>query len=297
MNIEQAKELDMVDYLARIGFQPHKPPRNHDYWYVSPFHDERTPSFKVNRKKNRWYDFSLGKGGNLVDFGVLYHQCSVSDFLARLDGPGRTIAEHKEVARQYVKEDDPKEKIQVIAVKPIVSLPLLKYLRQRRIAGPIAFQYLKEVTYELKGKQYYALGFQNNAGGYELRNAYIKAASSPKSPTFFENGARELAVFEGFFNFLSYLTIHRHQTLPHQNYLVLNSTSFFEKMLPKMQAHERVRLFLDNDNTGHRFTAQALSLDPQKFVDERKLYLGYDDLNHWHVTIGQTTKHYLRQRP
>jgi len=40
-----------------------------------------------------------------------------------------------------------------------------------------------------------------------LRNEYFKGSSSPKDVTLIENGAKTMAVFEGFFNFLSYLTL------------------------------------------------------------------------------------------
>src|SRR3984957_2652059 len=85
MNIEKAKDIDMVDYLAKLGFRPHKPPTGHQYWYLSPLRDEKTPSFKVNRNLNRWYDYAEGKGGNLVDFGILYHSCNVMELLQKLN--------------------------------------------------------------------------------------------------------------------------------------------------------------------------------------------------------------------
>ena len=47
MTIEQAKGLDIVDYLSEAGHLPQKVSGNH-YWYYSPFRNERTPSFKVN---------------------------------------------------------------------------------------------------------------------------------------------------------------------------------------------------------------------------------------------------------
>ena len=72
-SVEEVKNTDMVDYLASLGFKPAKVSRN-DFWYLSPFRDETTPSFKVNRNLNRWYDFGDGKGGNIIDFGILYHR-------------------------------------------------------------------------------------------------------------------------------------------------------------------------------------------------------------------------------
>ncbi|HEU4606900.1 MAG TPA: CHC2 zinc finger domain-containing protein, partial [Chitinophagaceae bacterium] len=81
----QAKQIDLVDYLASLGYQPQKV-RNGDYWYHSPLREEKTPSFKVNRKLNVWYDHGTGKGGDLVDFGTLYFNCNITDFLLRLAG-------------------------------------------------------------------------------------------------------------------------------------------------------------------------------------------------------------------
>src|SRR6478735_9663934 len=81
--VEEVKNTDIVDYLATLGFKPSKISRN-DYWFISPFRDEKTASFKVNRALNRWYDFGEGRGGNLIDFGILYFNCTVSDFLKQL---------------------------------------------------------------------------------------------------------------------------------------------------------------------------------------------------------------------
>jgi hypothetical protein len=78
-----ARRIDLVDYLASLGYQSQKV-KNQDYWYLSPLRDEKTPSFKVNRQLNVWYDHGTGKGGDLIDFGTLYFNCSVSDLLERL---------------------------------------------------------------------------------------------------------------------------------------------------------------------------------------------------------------------
>ncbi len=67
LSIEEAKQTDLVDYLSKSGHQPAKV-RGNDYWYLSPLREEKTPSFKVNRKLNRWYDHGLGKGGNIIDW-------------------------------------------------------------------------------------------------------------------------------------------------------------------------------------------------------------------------------------
>lgn len=291
MTIEQAKDLDIVDYLSKAGHEPQKISGNH-YWYYSPFRSERTPSFKVNRTLNRWYDFADGKGGNLVDLGILMHKCDVSNFLQKLEKDIITIS--KQPSKPLQSEQD--NQIIIISDFSIRSYPLIKYVQQRRISLDIAEKYLREVRYQIGDKTYYALGFKNNAGGYELRNQNFKGSSSPKEITFIDNGSKDLAVFEGFFNFLSYLALVDKQQAEKPNILVLNSTSFFEKSLPKMQEHHRVKLFLDNDKTGNKYTQQALSMDQQKFSDERRLYQKYNDLNDWMVNMGKSQKQHLKHK-
>ena len=116
--VEEVKNTDIVDYLATLGFKPSKISRN-DYWFISPFRDEKTASFKVNRNLNRWYDFGEGKGGNLIDFGIRFHQCSVKDFLDKMKSsfsfqqPARCIKK---------KEEDDSKKIKIVSEKAITSL-------------------------------------------------------------------------------------------------------------------------------------------------------------------------------
>ncbi len=83
MNCAEANQLDMVDYLESIGIQAKKIKGN-DYWYHSPFREEREPSFKINKSKNVWYDHGLGKGGNLIDFLIEFYQCNVTNALQNL---------------------------------------------------------------------------------------------------------------------------------------------------------------------------------------------------------------------
>lgn len=287
---EEAKQqIKLIDYLAALGLNPTKV-TGHDFWYLSPLHDEKTASFKVNNKINAWKDWGTGESGTIIDFGVKYHRCSVGQFLEKLSAFNFIPTSEKATQETPRTPTDEEKKIRITKVQDLGSFSLLHYLEGRRIPLAISRQFCKEVNYSMNGKNYYAIGFKNDAGGYELRNRYIKGASAPKASTFINNGAQELAVFEGFFNFLSYKAMLLGQPEPLRNYLILNSTSFFDLQLPKMQEHQKNFLYLDNDNTGDKCTALALSIDNKKFVDERTLYKGYNDLNDWHMHVGQTQK-------
>jgi hypothetical protein len=285
----EANQIDMVDYLASLGYQPAKPPRGNSYWYLSMLPDryEKTPSFKVNRNKNKWYDFGLDmkKGeGSLIDFGLRYHRCTIPEFLDMLSVPA--------AVGQYVPHqlapvaNEPEHKIVIVEDKPIQSFGLINYLHSRHIPLDLAQQYCREVTYKFKDKTYYSIGFKNDLGGYELRNKFFKNASSPKTSTFIDNGADQVTVFEGFFDFLSFQTINRQQEIPLTNFLILNSLSFFTRARPIMERYERVNLYLDRDNSGMKTTKQALEIDNKKYQDHSDLYNGYTDVNEWHCKIA-----------
>jgi hypothetical protein len=280
MTIKEAKDIDMVSYLASMGYEPARV-SGVSYWYHSPFRNETTPSFKVNRNKNRWYDFGEGWGGNLVDFMVKKDGNDIREILKKLSG-------YKELVPSTRSNDGNEKRIDIIDILSISSFALIRYYQSRRIHRDVAEQYLREVRYKNGAKSFYALGFKNDAGGYELRSSGFKGGSSPKRPTTIKNDAPVLAVFEGFFDFLSYITIQQSQSVSKRDFLVLNSTSFFEPQLPFMQTYSLVHLYLDNDNTGNKCSAMALATDANKFVDERGLYFGYNDLNDWHCHVGLT---------
>ena len=65
MNIEDVKQIPIVDYLHSLGYSPVKQQGN-GLWYKSPLREEHEPSFKVNTDRNLWYDFGGGKGGNII---------------------------------------------------------------------------------------------------------------------------------------------------------------------------------------------------------------------------------------
>src|SRR5207249_6016517 len=82
ISAEQARPIDLVEYLSKLGYEPSKIEKV-DYWYLSPLRDEKSRSFKVNRNL---YDHGLGKGGNIIDFAILYHNCTIGEFIRQLGG-------------------------------------------------------------------------------------------------------------------------------------------------------------------------------------------------------------------
>ena len=291
LSLSEAKEMDMVDYLSILGHEPLKI-KNNDFWYLSPLREEKTPSFKVNRNLNRWYDHGLGKGGNLIDFGIEYHHCTVVELLDKLSV---SFSLQKPLVQPLKNTNEPEPKIKVLRDFALTSYALLRYLQQRRIPIEIAEKYCREIHYELNGKTYYGIGFKNDSGGFEIRNSYFKGSSSPKDITTFRNGSDEAVVFEGFTDFLSFKALRKNLPENSQDFVVLNSVSFFERARPFMEQHQAIRLYLDRDATGQNYSQRALSRST-KYTDESKLYKTHKDLNDWMVNFDKSQKKQLGQK-
>lgn len=286
LSCQDAKRIDLVDYLAQLGHHPRHIRRN-DYWYLSPFREEKTPSFKVNNHLNMWYDHGQGLGGDLIDFGTLYYRCTISELLERLSRfpAGLSFSFHQPVTSRSVgageKEDASEGRIVVLATRPLATQHLIHYLEERRIPLEIAARSCQEVDFSLYGKKQIAMGFPNRSGGYELRSEHFKGSSSPKDISLFDYRTDEIIVFEGFFNFLSFQTINRHKQPPLTNCLVLNSLVFLERSRSLMEQYSRIHLALDRDTAGRTFTRKALQWNPGKYIDRSEFYQGHKDLNDW----------------
>ena len=290
MNCEQANQMDMVDYLFSLGFSPAKN-TGENYFFLSPLRQEKTASFKVNRTKNIWYDHGNGKGGTLVDFVCQYFTCSLKEALQKIE----ENQVHKISSFRPQKSSDLFQEPEVNSIKvllslsPITDMVLNRYLKQRNSPRQIANEYCKQVHYKNGENNHCAIGFKNNSGGYELRAPNFKGSSSPKYVTYYDNDANSISVFEGFFDFLSYLSIRPSLKTQMSNILVLNSLSFFTRSLLLMEKHERIHLYLDNDKAGKQCVQEAMKRT-NKVVDESHVYKGHKDLNEWLVSLELTQR-------
>jgi len=289
-SLGRIRELDLSYLLEMLGHDPVSRKKNDtDWWYLSPLRNERTASFHIDRTNNQWYDFGLMAGGNPVDFLLRYHRCSVTELLERMNVsisphqlclfmPGQA---HGSAAKEH--------KLIVRDVRPLYSYPLKNYLHERAIPVAVADAFCKEVSYEINGRSYYGIGFQNDAGGWELRNKNFKQSSSPKDITCLGSGAASAHVFEGFMDFLSYRALHPYEDPRSADYVVLNGAGLFDRALPFLEQHSQVHLWLDRDVTGLAYRDYALGLG-SRFVDESSLYSQFKDLNDWLRCKGEAPK-------
>ena len=283
MNTKQAKAAPLHEFLARLGHQP-TTVRGNDLWYKSPFRlSERTPSFKIDRAKNVWYDHGLGVGGTIIDFVQQLNQVDdISRVLSTIEdvlGKAPLLM----ISLPPVTEA-PREQPMIEFVGPIADPKLEAYLGSRAIPVDLARVYLQEITYRVEGNRYRALAFANEADGYEVRNAAFKGSVGKKAITYLvKQGSTQAAVFEGVFDFLSVLAHHKRDK-PNANVLVLNSVALLPHGIERLSTAQVQKLYtyLDHDDAGKAAlqVLQALpSYAPDSVIDASGLYLGHKDAN------------------
>lgn len=272
MDARQMREIPIADFLNAMGIHPTKQKGN-ALWYSAPYRTERTPSFKVDTNKNVWFDFGIGKGGDIFDLAGEF--IGSKDFLLRAAFIAKSgtsplpVMEHPQIRaeKEPVFED--------IWVRPLQDAKLLGYLKERGINAHVAKPNCEEVRYRVHGKRYYAIGFRNEAGGLELRNRFFKGCIPPKDISLKRNGSDVCAVFEGFMDYLSAMQL---GTIA-SNWLVLNSVSNVEKAMKVLGVYRRIECYLDNDDAGRR-TLERLRADfGEKVIDCSSLYDDHKDLN------------------
>lgn len=272
LTCQQARQLDLVQYLNSLGFSPSKI-RGHNLWYRSPLRGEKTPSFKVNTTLNTWFDFGIGKGGTIIDFGLQYFGCSLTDLLTILAGENLAPAAPKPLAKTTHLQ------IVIREVKPLTHPGLNGYLHSRKIPLPLASRFCKEVVYQNGPGTYFAVGFKNDLGGYELRSRFFKGSSRPKGITHMKTGSAVLLVFEGFIDFLSFLVLSGKPWPTAADVIVLNGLGFFPTITALLENYQQVYLLLDNDKAGQNCSTEAISANPQKFTALNHFYRDNKDIN------------------
>ena len=285
--IDAMRQIPLADFLARLGHEPVRRSGN-ELWYRAPYRNERTPSFRVNVAKQLWYDFGTGKGGDI--FTLAGEFIGSNDFMEQV----KFIAETAnmpmpvpEVSKPTFLPKRSEPAFEGMETAPLLHSPLTDYLAERGIPIAITSRHCCRLNYSVRGKRYFAVGFLNMAGGYEVRSRFFKGCIPPKDVSLArtkEIPADECLVFEGFMDFLSAVTL---GVTGNADCLVLNSVANVEKAAELLDGYGRIGCFLDRDEAGRRTLAALTMRYGERVTDRSSLYDGCKDLNEY---LQLTTK-------
>ena len=275
MDIQHIKQIPITDYLQQQGYTPTRVQGVH-YWYYSPLRNESTPSFKVNTERSQWYDFGSGEHGDIIDLVCALHRCTISEAIRLLSGA-------KQVAHQEFSFGGERKiserKLEILSAQQLSNPYLLRYLAARAIPLPVASAYCSEVLFQHMKRTYYAIGFANDALGWEIRNMYFKGCVAPKAITTIKRGTDRLQIFEGFMDFLSWQVLNPSST---SDTIVLNSLALLPRIQEKIKSYKQVESFLDNDDAGRKSFEVLKQFYPQ-IIDGSVRYRTHKDINEWLV--------------
>jgi hypothetical protein len=283
--MDNIKNISIRQFLQKRGINPTK---DYGYYglYQCPYREDRNASFKVDYNKNVWYDFGTNEGGSIIDLVMKMNNCSFHGAINQLERKHADVQISKYADNSFsFHSDSPSIKIQNII--PITHPKLIAWVQERKIGLDLANRYCQEVHYRNrdKDKDYFSIGFRNDNGGYELSSPPdFKGCISPKDITTIRKNSNTCLVFEGFWDFLSYLTLQKVEKSKH-DMAVLNSVANVQKAMDFLKSHHEIYTYLDNDDAGRKATELIQSASSTVYNRSTK-YAEYKDLND-----------YLRQKP
>ena len=287
-DLSRIKRYSIVEYLERKGIRPVRKTPTYAM-YRSPLREETHPSFKVDTEKNLWIDYAEGRGGSIIDLCMRMEGCTLSEAIRCL---GQNASDNG--TSSFLNDFVPNNSQPVMAVngaRRLIeisdTLPphLQDYLTKERCVNlEKATPFLKCISYEVRGRRYQAIGFANLSGGYELRDdKTFKGTIAPKDITpIFTDRAEPVCIFEGFMDFLSFLSMKEEIT---NHCLVMNSVSNVARTIRYLNDRHltHIRAFLDNDEAGRRAVQDFIKAGFH--VEDMNIhYKDFKDLNDFHVS-------------
>ena len=289
-DLSRIKRYPIVEYLERKGIKPVRKTLTYAM-YRSPLREETHPSFKVDTEKNLWIDYGEGRGGSIIDLCMRMEGCTLSEAIRRLgqnvslDAAYGLSKEKSDIDTNPVTPWQPSEARRLIEISDTLPPHLQDYLtKERCINLEKAMPFLKCISYEVRSRLYQAIGFANLSGGYELRdNKTFKGTIAPKDITpIFTDRAEPVCIFEGFMDFLSFLSMKEEIT---NHCLVMNSVSNVARTIRYLNDRHltNIRAFLDNDEAGRRAVQDFIKAGFH--VEDMNIhYKDFKDLNDFHVS-------------
>ena len=287
-DLSRIKRYPIVEYLERKGIKPVRKTPTY-VMYHSPLREETHPSFKVDTEKNLWIDYAEGRGGSIIDLCMRMEGCTLSEAIRRLRQNASDDGTYSFLNDFVPNNTQPAMAVngarRMIEISDTLPPHLQDYLtKERCINLEKAMPFLKCISYEVRSRLYQAIGFANLSGGYELRDdKTFKGTIAPKDITpIFTDRAEPVCIFEGFMDFLSFLSMKEEVT---NHYLVMNSVSNVARTIRYLNDRHltHIRAFLDNDEAGRRAVQDFIKVGFH--VEDMNIhYKDFKDLNDFHVS-------------
>jgi len=155
--IEKVFETARVEEVIGDFVQLKKSGSN--YKGLSPFTEERTPSFMVSPAKQIWKDFSSGKGGTVITFLMEHEQYTYPEAIKYIANKYNIEIEETERTPEQISEDNEKESL--FLVSDFAKNYFKKNLFEQE-GKTVALSYLKERNFQDEIIKKFEIGYSEN---------------------------------------------------------------------------------------------------------------------------------------
>ena len=301
MTLDEIKQINIRSYLGQMNIHPIK---DYNYYgmYNCPYREDWNASFKVNYQKNIWYDFGMNEGGSIIDLVIHMDNCTFYDAVKKMVGctniqsnkqTDNCMYKHSNVAiSQHCNENS----FTIQNIIPITHPKLIAWVQERKIDLDLANLYCREVHYQNPSGRFFSIGFRNDRGGYELSSPTgFKGCFPPKDIKTIRNDNNDSClVFEGFWDFLSYLAIQKVEKSKH-DVVILNSVANVQKAMDFLKSYKTIYTYLDNDDAGRKATELIKSANSTVY-NRSTQFAEYKDLNDYLSGKKQAVKPEIQKK-
>lgn len=260
-NTPSNEPLNLVSLLKALGHEPISI-NGDEFQYASVF-GKRTNNkivLTVNQQFKSWFDSSLGKSGNLMDFARTYWP-NLS--------PERIEEKLGDLQTQSAKKDRPLRKrkatkipdYRVAHTRPLgYNNEVTDFLMESGL-WELADLNIREVYYYVtdqkgKRKDFCASGWMNENGGWEVRAQNYTGCIGTKGMTFISASETVLAIFP---EYVDYLKRRNDKHLHYASVLILNHPDFLSAALKRASHFEKVLLYIDETRNGYQSATEAFT--------------------------------------
>jgi len=164
--IEQLKsQVDLAALVRSKGIEL-KPHGGKNLAGLSPFSDEKTPSFIVSPAKNLWHCMSSGQGGSVIDFVMKHDGVSFRHAVLLLKEQNPHLFGGAAVSKATVPKLAPPVSFDADDQKLFEQV--LGYYRERLKENPAALEYLKSRGITAEAVEAFGIGFADRTLGLRL---------------------------------------------------------------------------------------------------------------------------------
>lgn len=266
------EQVPLCALLNHLGHKPAKINGNEHHYFNVLKNAETKSTFVVNDQLNIWYDRLTKKSGNVIDFGVAYWPDLNSEQVTE------KISQIFQISKQPTKIQTTNGRRKRLAVKipfyhieeikPVgCNIEITAFLQSQGL-WEISIGHLKEVYYHVvdekrRRKDFFAAGWQNENGGWEVRGKNFSGCLGHKGMTFIPGNESSLILFENYIDYLSWKYANK---LPGPSILILNSPEFLEAAKKRASKFHEVAVFFGKQHLNTEVLSAIKSINAPKII-------------------------------